>query len=120
LRNFGSNIPVLVWKELLHFFREPGVRMTFLILPTLSAPLLLMLGMETLLLTKSSLIVTPIKTCVVEGNQWAVANPLEKSLSKMNTIVLKQPKDAEVALKAKDIDAIVSIEPKTAAIMFKA
>ena len=120
MRNFGSNIPVLVWKELLHFFREPGVRMTFMILPALSTPLLFMLAMETLLLTKSSLVVTPIKTCVVEGNQWAIANPLENCLSKMNTIVLKHPKDAEAALKAKDVDAVVSIEPKSGTIKIKA
>ncbi len=112
MQKFAAILPVLIGKELVHFFRERGVRIAFLAVPILSAPLIMLLALEVLLLTRSSLHESPIKTCVIEGTQWSITNPIEKELSKQSTIAIVHSPTPEADLKAEKIDAVVSIDNK--------
>ncbi|HEY9684592.1 MAG TPA: hypothetical protein V6C86_23630 [Oculatellaceae cyanobacterium] len=114
MQRLTVNFCWLFWKEIVHFFREPSVRTIYLLLPALSAPILLILGGEIALINKAGLIENPIKVSFTADTTTPSAQDcsieLKSYLAKSKSVEFIDIAKPDQALRDHKLDAIISID----------
>ena len=113
MQRHALNLTCLLWKEIVHFFREPSVRSIYLLLPALSAPIIFLFGLEIALVSRAQLVVKPIRICIISDDQTssavAAASDLKTNLLSSKSVQILDCADPKAALDNHNIDATLTV-----------